>query len=106
MQATENGSIHDLVIIGSPNTSGYKLVNNPNYPQIADDFIRTFQVLSSLHCDVFLGSHGNYYDMQAKYQRLRAVAAQNPFIDPAGYRAFVAAKEAAFRKELARQRSM
>jgi metallo-beta-lactamase class B len=106
MQATAGGKTYDVVIIGSPNTSGYKLVNNPNYPQIADDFAHTFQVLRSRHCDVFLGAHGDYYETEAKHRRLRAGASQNPFIDPAGYRAFVAAKEDAFRKELARQRAM
>ena len=106
LQATENGKIYDVVIVGSPNTSGYKLVGNPKYPQIADEFVHTFDVLTSLHCDVFLGAHGEYYNMQAKFARLRAGAAPNPFIDPEGYRAFVASKEAAFRKELDRQRAM
>ena len=34
-----------------------------------------FQVLKSLPCDFFLGAHGNYFDMEAKYARLKEGAA-------------------------------
>ncbi|HUS04839.1 MAG TPA: subclass B3 metallo-beta-lactamase, partial [Bryobacteraceae bacterium] len=85
LKATEKGKDYDVVIIGSPNVNpGYKLVGNTNYPGIADDFARTFRVLKSLHCDVFLGAHGNYYGMAEKYQRAKAGPARNPFIDPEG----------------------
>ena len=43
------------VVIGSPNVNpGYQLVGNKDYPQIADDFARTFAVLKKLPCDIFL----------------------------------------------------
>ena len=31
---------------------------------------RMFQVLKSLPCDIFLGAHGAYFDMEAKYARI------------------------------------
>jgi len=83
---------------------GYKLVDNAAYPQIAPDYEKGFQVLRSLHCDVFLGAHGNYYDMESKYARMKQ-AAENPFIDPEGYKKYVDEREQAFRVELARQMS-
>src|SRR6185369_14978996 len=56
MKATDGGKTYDVVIVGSPNVnSGYKLVNNALYPNIAADYERTFRVLKALHCDVFLG---------------------------------------------------
>jgi len=59
---------YNVVIVGSPNVNpGYKLVNNAKYPEIARDYERGFQVLKSLPCDVFLGAHGAYYDMEAKH---------------------------------------
>ena len=61
-----------------------------------------FRVLKSLNCDVFLGAHGDYYGMQAKYAKLGKSEA-NPFVDPEGYRAYVNEKEQAFRAELAKQ---
>jgi metallo-beta-lactamase class B len=92
--------------VGSPNVNpGYKLVNNPAYPEIASDYEKGFQVLRSLHCDVFLGAHGNYYDMEGKYERLKQ-GAENPFIDPEGYENYVGEREQAFRAELATQKAV
>jgi len=94
-----------VVIVGSPNVNkGYKLVNNAAYAQIASDYDKGFQVLRALHCDVFLGAHGSYYDMEAKYTRMKE-GAVNPFVDPDGYKDFVNEREQAFRAELARQQA-
>jgi metallo-beta-lactamase class B len=102
-QATEGDRKYDVVVIGSPNVNpGYRLAGNKDYPEIADDFARTFAVLKKLPCDVFLGAHGNYYGMEAKHERLKGGGA-NPFLDAAGYRAYVELKEAAYRTTLAEQ---
>ena len=103
MKVKEGNKTYNVVIIGSPNVNaGYKLVNNALYPQIASDYERMFRVLKLLPCDVFLGAHGNYYGMEAKYARMKEHAA-NPFIDPEGYRSYVAEREQTFRAELAKQ---
>jgi metallo-beta-lactamase class B len=103
MKAEDGGSTYDVVIVGSPNMNpGYKLVNNAAYPQIANDYEKTFQLLRSLHCDVFLGAHGDYYNMEAKFARLHAGSA-NLFIDPVGYKNYVDDRERVFRAELVRQ---
>jgi metallo-beta-lactamase class B len=103
MKAKEGDRTYNVVIIGSPNVNaGYKLVNNALYPQIASDYERMFRILKSLPCDVFLGAHGNYYGMEAKYARMKEHAA-NPFIDPEGYKSYVAEREQTFRAELAKQ---
>jgi metallo-beta-lactamase class B len=105
MKVQDGGKSYDVVIVGSPNVNdGYKLVNNAAYSQIAADYERMFKVLRSLHCDVFLGAHGGYYGMEAKYARIKAGAA-NPFIDPEGYSAYINDREQAFRTELAKQRA-
>lgn len=94
---------YNAVIIGSPNVNpGYKLVGNTAYPAIAQDYERAFRVLKSLKCDLFLGAHGGYFDLEAKYARLRAGDA-DAFVDPRGCAAFVEQKEQEFRSELARQ---
>ena len=87
--------MYDVVIVGSPNVNeGYKLLNNAAYPQIAADYERMFRVLKSLPCDVFLGAHGGYYGLEAKYARLKD-GGTNPFVDPEGYRSYVAERERA-----------
>ena len=99
----DGGRTYDVVIVGSPNVNpGYRLVKNPLYPQIAQDYERTFRTLKSLPCDVFLGAHGDYYGMESKFARLKS-GGPNPFIDPQGYKAYVAEREEAFRKELKKQ---
>jgi metallo-beta-lactamase class B len=103
LRVDEGGRTLDAVIIGSPNVNpGYVLVGNRNYPSIAADYEKTFAVLKSLPVDLFLGAHGAYFGMKAKYAAMKNGGA-NPFVDPAGYQAYVADREAAFRAELARQ---
>ncbi len=102
-QVSDAGKKLDVVVIGSPNVNpGYRLVDNKDYPQIAEDFAKTFQVLKKLPCDIFLGAHGDYYGMLAKHERLKGATA-NPFIDPDGYRAYVTLKEKAFEMKLQEQ---
>ena len=50
-----------------------------------------------------LGAHGVYFDMEAKYQKMTN-GDTAAFIDPEGYRKYVAAAEQSFRNELARQK--
>jgi metallo-beta-lactamase class B len=95
----------DVVFFPSANINpGVRLVGNPRYPEIADDFARSFAVWKALPCDVFLGVHGGFYDMSEKRAQQRAGAAANPFVDPEGYRRFVAAAERRFREQLASER--
>lgn len=103
MKVDDGGKTYNVVIVGSPNVnSGYKLVGNTRYPQITKDFERTFRTLNSLPCDIFLGAHGGYYGMEEKYSRLKK-GDRTAFVDPAGYKSYVADRERAFRAELKRQ---
>jgi len=105
MKVKEVDKNRDVVIVGSPNVNpGYKLVGNTLYPRIAEDYEQTFKVLKALPCDYFLGAHGNYFDMATKYAQLKA-GASSPFIDPEGYKKYVAEREETFQKELAKQRT-
>jgi metallo-beta-lactamase class B len=105
-RVADGGKTYDVVVIGSPNVNpGYRLVANKDYPEIADDFAKTFQTLKALPCDVFLGAHGAYYGMIAKFERAKKEAASNPFIDPTGYREYIELKEKAFRDLLGSQRA-
>jgi metallo-beta-lactamase class B len=105
LDETENGRTLHVVIVGSPNVNkGYKLINNSKFPNIADAYKRQFQVLKSLPCDIFLGSHGDYFGLDAKYPRFKN-GDKEAFIDPAGYKSWVANRQQAFERELARQQS-
>jgi metallo-beta-lactamase class B len=104
MKVTDGGKTYNVVIVGSPNVNpGYKLVSNPAYPQIAEDYERMWRVLKSLPCDIFLGAHGGYFGLEEKYP-LRKDGGANPFVDPDGYKRFITQKEQEFHEELARQK--
>jgi metallo-beta-lactamase class B len=103
MDEMENGRVLHAVIIGSPNVNpGYKLVSDRAYPQIAADYAHGFEVLKALPCDLFLGAHGGYFGLTEKYARW-ARGDKNAFVDPAGYKAYVAEREETFEAELQRQ---
>lgn len=103
LKVADGGKTYDVVIIGSPNVNqGYRLVNNSEYPKIAQDYERTFKVLKSLPCDIFLGAHGNYFGLETKYPRIKDEGLA-VFVDSAGYKKYVEDKEQEFKKELARQ---
>ena len=98
---------HELDVVFFPSANinaGVRLVGNERYPQIAADFVRSFSIWTALPCDVFLGVHGAFYDMDRKRARQLEGATPNPFIDPAGYRRFVADAEKRFREQLASER--
>jgi metallo-beta-lactamase class B len=103
MKVEEGGKTLNAVIVGSPYVlSEYLLVNNPTYPQIAKDYTKTFRVLKSLPCDLFLGAHGSYFGLLEKFPNLKP-GKPNPFIDPSGYASFVKDSEDSFQKNLAKQ---
>jgi metallo-beta-lactamase class B len=105
LKAQDRGKTYNVVILGSIGVNpGYILVNNKDYPQIADDYVRSFKVLRALPCDVFLGSHSRLYGMPEKYAKLKD-GGPNPFIDPTGYRAHLDLQEKNFKEKLAEQQA-
>jgi len=103
MRVQDGNASYDTVIVGSASViPGYRLVGNEAYPEIADDYARTFQVLRSLPCEIFLSAHGRSFDLWKKYHRMMGNEPA-PFVDPEGYRAHVDRMEAAFRRKLERQ---
>lgn len=105
MTVTDGGKKYNVVFLCSVSApEEYKLVNNRAYPQIVADYEHSFARLKRLPCDVFLGAHGTFFHLQEKSAQLKAGARSNPFIDPDGFRWFVAASEREFRQKLEQQR--
>ena len=106
---SDEGRSYNVVFVGSASVlPSYRLTDKPQtpatYPGIAQDYEKTFAVLRSLPCDVFLASHGSFYSLVDKRAVMARKPAQNPFIDPWGYQAYILRAEAAFQKELAAER--
>lgn len=98
-----DGVTKTALFICGTSAPGYKLVGNAAYPNLVADFRASFAKLKALPCDIFLGSHGSYFNMDEK--RGRAGAAPNPFLDPEGCSAFLDASSRRFETELAKQQA-
>jgi metallo-beta-lactamase class B len=108
MVTQDAGKPYNVVFVGSATVlPNYKLIDRPGdpatYPGIKADYEKTFRVLKSLPCDVFLGAHGSFYSLAQKREVMLTNPPQNPFIDPWGYRAYITRAEAAFQAELQRE---
>jgi len=95
-KVSDDNEILDAVFVGSPSSLDYQFVGKESYPGIGSDFQRTFAVLKTLPCDIFLASHGSFFDLEGKRQRLARGEQPNPFIDPKGYRAMIVEYEKEF----------
>ena len=105
MKAKEGDKTYDVVFAPSMSIlSGVSLTKNATYPKIGEDYGKTFRLLKSLPCDVFLGSHASFYDGLGKSDRLRKGAKENPFVDPQGYRDYLARMEKKYREQLQKER--
>lgn len=80
------------------------LTGRESYPGIRADFERSFQTLRALPADIFLGSHGSFFDMGRKHaESAKAKDPVEPFIDRAGYTSLIDWSEKQFRAELAKE---
>jgi metallo-beta-lactamase class B len=96
------GRSYTVVLAGSGSVNpGTRLVKNPSYPGIADDYRRAFRLLESLTPEIFLAAHASAFNLEAK--RVRAdIDGVQAFVDPDGYRALVAAQKKTFESLVAK----
>ncbi|MBC8164406.1 MAG: subclass B3 metallo-beta-lactamase [Bryobacteraceae bacterium] len=86
------------VLIVNLGTAVMPLVNNQNYPEIAKDFAKSFELQKKLAPDIWVAAHASQYSMQEK---LKA----GSFVDPAGYKVAIERYEKMFREKLAAESS-
>ncbi len=99
---TESNRSYDVLIACAGLQEEARLVDNKNYPEIADDFARSIKTFKTLQPDIFLGAHSWFFDLEGKYKRLGSPT--NPYIDPAGYKAWVGNMEKNYNNLLAQQK--
>jgi metallo-beta-lactamase class B len=101
--AEENGRRFHVVFLCSTSVPGYKLLHNPDYPNIVEDYRGTFALLKVLPCEVFLAPHGSMFRLSEKLAARKVDAKRNPFIDTGEFQAFVDRSKQEFEEELAKQ---
>jgi len=82
----------DAVDVCSPTAPDYDLSDQ----NLVAQFRKSFAIWRSLPCDIFLGSHGSFFNLKEK------MAAKN-FLDPKGYKRFIQASQESFEKQRARK---
>lgn len=109
MQVREGGKTWNVVIGGGfAALSGYRLVDMPgkpaSYPGILKDFKDGFALQRKLPCDIFLGAHGAYFDMQAKLKRMDAEG-PSVWLDAGGYAKMLDSSEKSIDERVAAERA-
>lgn len=94
------GNAYTVVFIdGGGFNPGYRLARSPSYPGIEADYRRTHHRLELLKPDIWLGHHTEYFDLEGKGQRALTEGV-SAWVDPEGYRRFVATQKRAFENEV------
>ena len=96
----ENGASYNVLIanMGTVNDS-VNLSYMPGYPEIVDDYEKTFAAQKAMNPDIWVASHAGQFDMHDKYQPGMAYSPNN-FLDPDGWHRKVAEYETAFRERI------
>jgi metallo-beta-lactamase class B len=89
---------------GTSVNPGYRVVRNPSYKGIEDDYRRTFRTLEALKPDVWLAPHNEFYGLDAKL-KLAAKDGAKAWVDPEGYRKWIAAQKERFEADAERERA-
>jgi metallo-beta-lactamase class B len=99
----EGNRTYNVTIVGGGMQDNARLVYNANQPDINAVWVSNINKWKSYPTDVFLGSHTWFFNLTGKYKRMRANPNVNPWIDPDGYRKYVADTEALRAKLVAEQ---
>ena len=105
MTAHEEGREIDVAIVNMGTVNpGKRLLLEPTYPGVNDDFAETFAKQKDMNPDVWVAAHGSHYAVHDKYrpgQEYRATT----FADQSGFQVAVAAMEKKYLDYLAAERS-
>lgn len=104
MEVNENGRDFDVVIanMGTIN-SGKKMLVDPTYPGVADDFRETYRRQKAMDVDVWVAAHGGQYGLHEKFQPGQTYSPEI-FVDPEGFLSEVNRLEQIYLEQLAEER--
>lgn len=104
-QVEEGGRRYDVAIVNMATiNAGKRLLVDPTYPGVADDFAETFAKQKQLDVDVWVAAHASHYRLQDK---LGSDDEYRPdrFVDPSGLRAAVERLEQKYLQQLENERA-
>lgn len=104
MTVRENGRDYRVVIANMATINrGKRLVVDPTYPGVADDFAKTFRRQKAMNVDVWVAAHPSQYGLHSKYRPGDAYS-PDTFVDPDGFLAEVRRLEALYLEQIELER--
>jgi metallo-beta-lactamase class B len=104
MTVKDGDQDRDVLFFCSGTVALNKLVGQPTYPGIVEDYRSTFAKANAMRPDVLLGPHPEVYGMQAKRAQMKE-GAPNPFVKPGELETYVQGLKQYFDKQLAKQQA-
>jgi len=99
----EGGKDYRVIIANMPSINpGVKVSGMSKYPDIANDYARSFHDMKEMQIDVYLASHAAQFKMHDKYKPGDPYD-PNRFVDPKGFRAELDRLEKLYRDQLAQE---
>lgn len=100
MTVRENGRDYRVVIanMGTINP-GKRLIVDPTYHGLAEDFAKTFQRQKAMEIDIWVAAHGSQYGLHSKYRPGQPYS-PDTFVDPEGFLSEVDRLEGLYLKQL------
>jgi metallo-beta-lactamase class B len=106
MEINDRGHIYKVVFAASTSVNpGTRLVKNPSYPGILEDYRRTFDVLASLQPDIWVSGHSEFFDLAGKRKKMTKDNPAEAFVDPEGYKRMVSSRRKQFEDLVAKESS-
>jgi len=102
MTVKDAGQDRTVLFFCSGTVALNRIVGNPTYPGIVEDYRATFAKVKAMKVDVLLGPHPESYGMEAKLKQVKD-GAPNPFVNPGENATYVAQMEKGYEDALAKQ---
>jgi metallo-beta-lactamase class B len=103
LKVKDSGRKFNILFFSSLSAPGYTLLNNAGFPDIVATYERSFARAKTLKPDIFLASHGSFFDLLGKAERRNG--ASNPFIETESYNEYLKNAEESFRQKLADEKA-
>ncbi|PDT88278.1 BJP family subclass B3 metallo-beta-lactamase [Bradyrhizobium sp. Y36] len=102
MTVKDGDQAREVLFFCSGTVALNRLIGQPTYPGIVDDYRATYAKVKAMKIDVLLGPHPEVYGMQAKRAQVKD-GAPNPFVKPDELATYATGLSEEFDKQLAKQ---
>ena len=96
----EASKAYELLVFCSATVAANRIKPPLQYPGIVEDYRKTFARVKTMHVDIFLAPHAEFFDLAGKRAKVKP-GAPNPFIVPGELKPFIEKLEVDFEKQLA-----